>query len=143
MARIRTKRSDVDGAVQALDLVPSTSRAYSLARQARANLLAASGAGIPSLSQAWSSVDQVLMDPRERAGLDVRIFSIGLDEVGRRGEQPASDHRVPSGHRHGVCVRPSRVRLRQLARLTPDREERVQLVDQANDVRPWTLGDRR
>jgi serine/threonine-protein kinase PknG len=29
--------------------------------------------------------------------------------------------------------------LRQLARLTPDREERVHLVDQANDVRPWTL----
>jgi serine/threonine-protein kinase PknG len=29
--------------------------------------------------------------------------------------------------------------LRRLAKLTPDREERVKLVDQANDVRPWTL----
>ena len=138
MARIRTKRQDVDGAVQALDLVPSTSRAYSLARQARANLLAGSGAGIPSLSQAWSSVDQVLMDPRERAGLDVRIFSIGLDEVGRRGEQPAltigSHPATARGMREAL-----EGALRRLARLTPDREERVQLVDQANDVRPWTL----
>jgi len=138
MARIRTKRQDVDGAVKALDLVPSTSRAYSLARQARANLLAGSGAGIPSLSQAWSSVDQVLMDPRERAGLDVRIFSIGLDEVGRRGEQPAltigSHPATARGMREAL-----EGALRRLARLTPDREERVQLVDQANDVRPWTL----
>ena len=128
MARIRTKRGDVDGAVQALDLVPSTSRAYSLARQARANLLAASGAGIPALSQAWSSVDQVLMDPRERAGLDVRIFSIGLDEVGRRGEQPAL-----SIGSHPATTRGMREALegalRQLARLTPDRDERVHLVD--------------
>ena len=37
------------------------------------------------------------MDPRERAGLDVRISRCGLDEVGRRGEQPALTHRVPSG----------------------------------------------
>ena len=138
MARIRTKQQNVDGAVQALDLVPPTSRAYSLARQARANLLAASGAGISALSQAWSSVDQVLMDPRERAGLDVRIFRIGLDEVGRRGEQPA----LTIGA-HPATARGMREALegalRRLARLTPDRSERVQLVDQANDVRPWTL----
>ena len=75
-------------AVQALDLVPSTSRAYSLARQARANLLAASGRGHTPVARAWSSVDQVLMDPRERAGLDVRIFSIGLDEVGAAARNP-------------------------------------------------------
>jgi serine/threonine-protein kinase PknG len=138
MARIRAMRQDVDGAVQALDLVPATSRAYSLARQARANLLAASGAGIPALSQAWSSVDQVLLDPRERAGLDVRIYSIGLDEVGRRGEQPAlsiGSHPATSrGMREAL-----EGALRRLAKLTPDREERVKLVDQANDVRPWTL----
>ena len=34
MARIRTERGDIDGAVQALDLVPLDSRAYALARQA-------------------------------------------------------------------------------------------------------------
>ena len=138
MARIRAMRQDVDGAVQALDLVPATSRAYSLARQARANLLAASGAGIPALSQAWSSVDQVLLDPRERAGLDVRIYSIGLDEVGQRGEQPAlsiGSHPATSrGMREAL-----EGALRRLAKLTPDRDERVKLVDQANDVRPWTL----
>jgi len=80
----------------------------------------------------------VLLDPRERAGLDVRIYSIGLDEVGRRGEQPAlsiGSHPATSrGMREAL-----EGALRRLAKLTPDREERVKLVDQANDVRPWTL----
>ncbi|MDQ2781633.1 MAG: serine/threonine-protein kinase PknG [Actinomycetota bacterium] len=138
MARIRGGRHDDDGAVQALDLVPPTSRAFALARQARADLLTRSGAGVPALSQAWASVDTVLMDPRERARLDVRIFRMGLDEVVHRGEQPALHIGA-----HPATVRGMRealeTSLRQLARLTPERGDRVALVDQANEARPWTL----
>jgi len=138
MARIRAKRADVDGAVQALDLVPATSRAYSLARQIRADILTRAGSGVLALSQAWSSVDQVLMDPRERANLDVRIYGKALDEVGQRGDQPALH--VGSFPATGRGMREAlEGALRRLARLTSSRDERVDLVDRANDVRPWTL----
>ncbi|MEO7235716.1 MAG: tetratricopeptide repeat protein [Lapillicoccus sp.] len=138
MARVRAKREDVTGAVQALDLVPATSRAYSLARQIRAEILTGSGSGVLALAQAWSSVDQVLMDPRERAGLDVRIYGKALDEVGRRGDQPALH--VGAFPATGRGMREAlEGALRRLARLTSDRRERVELVDRANDVRPWTL----
>ena len=91
-----------------------------------------------ALSQAWSSVDQVLMDPRERAGLDVRIYGKALDEVGQRGDQPALH--VGTFPATGRGMREAlEGALRRLARLTSDRGERVELVDRANDVRPWTL----
>ncbi len=137
MARLRSRRGDVEAAVEALDLIPSTSRAYALARQARADILASSGAGIPALAQAYSSVDQVLMDPWERARLDVHIFRTGLDEIGARGEQPALHIGTHPATTQGIREA-LETSLRQLARLTPDRAERVALIDQANAVRPWT-----
>lgn len=138
MARVRASRGDVPGAVKALDLVPPTSRAFSLARQVRADLLASAGGGLPDLAQAWSSVDEVLMDPGDRARLDVRIYRKGLALVGDKGEQPAvtiGAHPATSkGMREAL-----EASLRSLARVTTDRAERVALVDQANEVRPWTL----
>ena len=43
LARIRTGRGDVGGAIGALELVPGTSRAFTSARRRRATLLAESG----------------------------------------------------------------------------------------------------
>jgi len=138
MARIRTGRGDVAGAVEALDLIPSTSRAYALARQTRASLLAGGGGGLPALAAALSSVEQVLMDPRDRARLCVQVYENGLGQVSRSGgdqtlrlgDFPAT----PRGMREGL-----ENALRRLARLSADRNERVALVDRANAVRPWTI----
>ena len=47
-----------DGAVQALDLVPSTSRSYPEARRLRALQLYESGQGLPALSQAMDSIER-------------------------------------------------------------------------------------
>ena len=138
MARVRRERSDVDGAVAALDLVASTSRAFALARQAQADLLAASGAGLPALARAHQAVEQVLMDPLDRARLEVHIYRSGLAEVARHGEQQGlrvGGHPATSrGIREALDTA-----LRRLARLTPGQAERVTLVDEANVVRPWTL----
>ena len=46
LARIRSGRGDIDGAIRALDLVPPTSRAFTPARRRRASLLAESGGGL-------------------------------------------------------------------------------------------------
>ncbi len=138
MARIRTARADVEGAVEALDLIPAMSRAFALARQAQAEILTSSGAGLPALARARASVEQVLMDPGDRARLEVHIYRRALDEVERNGDEPAL--RIGS---HPASERRMREALedslRRLARLTPDGRERIALVDEANAVRPWTL----
>jgi len=138
MARIRSQRHDTTGVVEALDLIPSTSRAYAQARQARAETLASAGADLPALATAHASVDQVLMDPRDRARLDVHIYESGLRVVTQRGEVPGlriGDHLATArGMREAL-----EKSLRRLARLTSKQEGRVELIDQANAVRPWTL----
>ena len=53
------------GAVQALDLVPSTSRNYPESQRQRAELLYAAADGLPMLAQAMDSIERVRMDPVE------------------------------------------------------------------------------
>ena len=138
MTRLRRQRGDLTGGVEALDLIPSTSRAYALARQARADLLAQPGVGLEVLAQAHSSIDGVLMDPTDRARLEVRIYANGLSAVSTAGEVPGlrigTHLATAKGMREAL-----EVALRQLARLSPAKEERVRLVDEANAVRPWSL----
>ncbi|MEO7058963.1 MAG: tetratricopeptide repeat protein, partial [Lapillicoccus sp.] len=138
MARLRHQRRDLAGAVEALDLIPSTSRAYALARQARADLLAQPGVGLDALAQAHSSIEGVLMDPADRARLEVRIYDNGLAAVSASGEVPGlrvGGHLATAkGMREAL-----ETSLRQLARLSPSKAERIRLVDEANAVRPWSL----
>jgi serine/threonine-protein kinase PknG len=138
LARIRTARDDLDGAVAALDLVPSTSRAFVDARRRRAGLLAASGRGLESLARALDSVASVTIDPTDRARLEVGVMGAALTAVLESGPRPE----VMIGDR--PALEPSlrdglEAAYRHLAALVPDRDERVSLVDDANRVRRWTL----
>ncbi|HRW17764.1 MAG TPA: tetratricopeptide repeat protein [Dermatophilaceae bacterium] len=139
MARIRSARRDIGGAVEALDLIPSTSRAYALARFKRSQILAAAGTGLPGLAESLSSIRDVPVDPYDRARLRVTVFENALAWVTSPGGGPGPTE---------VDGRPGTVRgmregleesLRELARVTTDPDERVRLVDRANQVRPWTL----
>jgi serine/threonine-protein kinase PknG len=138
MARIRAARHDVTGAVAALDLVPSTSRAFPEARRLRAVHLYESDAGLPALSKAMESVNGVRLDPREQAQLTAEILRRALAEVGR------------SGPKHNVQLGPYRATddslrdgleatYRTMAAVETDEAHRYELVDQANAVRRWTL----
>ncbi len=62
LARVRSARGDLDGALAALDLVPATNRGYVEARRQRAGMLAASGRGLPGLSAALASLDGVTIE---------------------------------------------------------------------------------
>ncbi len=139
LSRIREARGDVTGAVEALDLIPTTSRAYALARHKRASLLARSGAGLVTLAEALDSVRSVPLDPYDRANLRVQVFENALTSVTSNGGpdqhvlldgSPASEQGVRLGLEQA---------LRDLARLTEDTRARIALVDRANEVRPWTL----
>ena len=135
--RLRQGRGDVDGAIVALDLVPTTSSAFVEARRQRAMLLAGSGRGLPGLAEALDSVASVTIDPADRARLEVDVLSEALGLV------------LSSGERADVIIagRPAREAplrdavegaYRRLAAMEPNRSRRIELVDQANANRRWT-----
>ena len=67
MARIRTARGDIAGAVQALDLVPSTSRSFTEARRLRADRAATSpGRDCPRWPRPWTASRGVAGSARRR-----------------------------------------------------------------------------
>ena len=101
LARVRSARKDVTGAVQALDLVPSTSRNYPESRRQRAELLYASADGLPMLAQAMDSIERVRMDPVERAELSAKILERALATVELEGTEPPADDRRHPGRRPG------------------------------------------
>ena len=138
LARIRSGRGDIAGAVRALDLVPATSRAFTQARRRRAGLLAESGGGLASLAAALDSIDNLTIDPVDRSRFRVDVLNAALELVesqgadttvwiaGRRAAEPALRDGLEAAYR-------------ELAVYASSREERVHLVDQANTVRRWTL----
>ena len=138
MARIRAARGDVPGAVEALDLVPSTSRSYPEARRLRALQLYESGQGLPALAQAMDSINGVQLDPRERGELTAQILERAISEVGKDGASggikvgpyAASEDSLRDG---------LEATYRQLAGIETDQPRRYALVDKANAVRRWTV----
>jgi serine/threonine-protein kinase PknG len=138
LARIRSGRADLDGAISALDLVPPTSRAYTEARRERAGQLAASGRGLPALSEAMKSVESLTIDAKDRATLLVGVLDVALNEVRAKGARPdiviagvpAAEPSLRQGLESGY---------RELAEYAETHEDKVHLVDQANSVRSWTM----
>ena len=137
LARIRTSRGELDGAISALDLVPPTSRAFTQARRERAGLLAASGRGLPALSEAMISIDSLTIDAKDRATLSASVLDAALVEVRTKGSRPdiliAGLPAAEPSLRQGL-----EAAYRELAGYAKTREDKVRLVDQANSVRGWT-----
>ncbi|WP_341927968.1 tetratricopeptide repeat protein [Nocardioides psychrotolerans] len=139
MARVRARRHDMTGAIAALDQVPSTSRGFPESRQLRADVLLSGGSGdLALLDQAMGSIGSVPMDPRTRETYTVKILSQALDVVlagsarpdAKVGTHPATEAGLRDGLERSY---------RALARDATDVKARVELVNQANAVRMWTL----
>ena len=138
LARIRAARKDVDGAVAAYRLVPPQSSAFRTARAGLAELLARSNRGLPDLAEALRTLEDTSLSARRKAEVTTLIYREALDTVEKTGNK--ADVRLgphpatPTSLRVGL-----EESLRELARRTPDVEERVPLVDEANAIRPWSL----
>jgi serine/threonine-protein kinase PknG len=138
LARVRSRRNDIAGALAALDLVGPMSSAYVAARCVRAELLSQPGRSLSDLADAVTSVDTVSLDARVRQTYVIRALDLALKEVLARGDQasvkvagyPATQYDLRLGAESAY---------RQLATLTEGVDERVRLVDAANRIRPRTL----
>ena len=139
MARVRADRKDTPGAVAALDLVPNTSRGYTESRQQRAEvLLAGSAMDLAVLDQALRTIESSSVDGPTRQRYTVRILKEALPAVAKNpprkgvsiGSVQASEPHIRAGLENA---------LRLLARDAHDLDERVDLVNQANAIRNWSL----
>ena len=138
LARTREHRGDAAGSLQALDLVAPTSAAYVAARRRRADLLTSAAPGLDDLSAAAASVENIAMDPRDRLTILVRILTAAIAEVERSGDQPQTTISNVAATEPELRAAAEQA-YRDLATLTSDRAERINLVDAANSVRPRTL----
>ncbi|WP_323742554.1 serine/threonine-protein kinase [Nocardioides islandensis] len=138
VARIRAATGDTDGAVQALDLVPPTSRGYGESRELRAEvLLRGAGDDLMRLSAAMSSVEGASLEPYQRAKLTTKILGKALEVVTRKGPGTV---RIGSYEAKEPSLRNGlEASYRVLAREAQDRDTQVLMVGRANAVRNWTL----
>jgi len=138
LARVRRTAGDVDGAVAALDQVPTTSRGFTESRRLRAeHLLGAKADSLSGLRDAYDSIEKVRLDPVDRHQLTTRILEHALTVVHRAGDSQAS---IGPWHATDAGIRAALEQsYRELARSAPDRESRNGLVDQANQIRKWSL----
>ena len=139
LARIRARRRDVDGTLTALDMVPRTRGSYPVARARRAGVLVSTARDYSHLQDALSSIEGVPLSPTLRAELEIAAFEAALRLSG--GGTSVS----PGVRLGGVEIKENPLRLalerafRERARLAETQDERIDLVDRANAVRPWTL----
>jgi serine/threonine-protein kinase PknG len=142
LARIRLLAGDRAGAVEVLDEVPDTS-----SQQVAAQIAAVRGRldhrpGVltsSDLLEASTRLERMRLDSRRQATLAVEMFQTALRWVGRAAG-PSVDGQMLG---HGLTERELRSGLernyRVLANLEDNPRIRSEIVDQANEVRPWTF----
>ncbi|GFH34059.1 tetratricopeptide repeat protein [Streptomyces pacificus] len=147
LARVQLAAGDRAAAVRTLDSVPESSIHYTAARVAAVRArLSRRAAEDPLIDDLSAAADQVTaleglgLDPVRRERLSTEVLGTALDWVlsGGVGNRPATTVLLGSelderGLRFGL-ERSFRV----LARLAPDGEERIELVERANRYRPRT-----
>lgn len=139
VARILAERDDLPGAVTILDAVPDSS-SHSVPAQVaavRARLaVPAANLAEADLLDVSGRVERLGLDVERRARLTVEALHTALDwvQAGNAGTASVLTHRLSERDLRLGLERAYRV----LAKIAPDRDTRVDLVDQANRVRPRT-----
>jgi serine/threonine-protein kinase PknG len=155
LARACLAAGDRPGAIAALAAVPDTSSYHAAAQIAAVRILVSSGVTGDDLRQASGRLGRLPLDEARRQQLTVEILRAALGWA-TNGQVP------PPGQAHGSARTRTRARAsgdglilgcepderslrfglergyRALARLTSDRNRRIELVDRANAVRPKT-----
>ncbi len=144
LARCRLARAKADTAVEALNRVPATSAAYYDAQVAAARTLAGGGFStrVPAmveLKAASDIVERLQLDATERASISAEIFEQALTKVGAGGSSHGGVDRLLG---RPLTVEQLQMGLhdvyREQARLADSAPEREELIDKANQVRPWS-----
>jgi serine/threonine-protein kinase PknG len=142
LARTCLAAGDRPGAIAALAAVPETSSHHAAAQITAVRILVSPGLTADDLRQADGRLDRLALDEARRQQLTVEILRAALDwaKSGQHLRAAASGDGLILGCQPDQ--RALRIGLergyRALARLTPDRSRRIELVDMANAIRPLT-----
>ncbi len=145
LARACLASGDRPGAIAALAAVPGTSSHHAAAQIAAVRILVSGGTpgqgarvSGDDLRQADGRLGQLAMDDARREQLTVEILRAALDWCGTG--QPTGNGPILGCEPNARALRFGLERsYRALARLTPDEDRRIELVDMANAIRPRTL----
>ena len=144
LARTCLAAGDRPGAIAALAAVPETSSHHAAAQIAAVRILVSPGVTSTDLRQADGRLGRLTLDEARRQQLTVEILRAALGWASS-GQAPPSARRA-SGDGLILGCEPNERALRfglergyrALARLTSDRDRRIELVDMANAIRPKT-----
>jgi serine/threonine-protein kinase PknG len=129
-------------AADAYRRVPETSSVYIRAQTALARALASMQPAPPAaedLCQAASVIDTLALAGVEQAHLRAEVLENALALLQAKTLTPDASRKMFGQPLAETPVRFAlEASLRQMARLEPDRDRQVALVDKANSVRPWT-----
>ncbi len=143
LARCQAATGELDAAIASLAAIPASSAARAAAlEQTAAWLLHRSAArnDLGDAAGAASAVEQAAVDARRRGELAVELLEQVLGGMSSGALRPEPSLKLFGQAATEVGVRRALEQtLRELARSTPERSERVRLVDRANQVRPRTL----
>jgi serine/threonine-protein kinase PknG len=142
LARTCLAAGDRPGAIAALAGVPGTSSHHAAAQIAAVRILVSGGTpgqvSPDDLRQADGRLGQLVVDDVRRQQLTVEILRAALDWC--TTGQPAGNGPILGCEPNARALRFGLERsYRALARLTPDEDRRIELVDLANAIRPRTL----
>jgi serine/threonine-protein kinase PknG len=163
LARTSLAAGDRPGAIAALAAVPETSSHHAAAQIAAVRILVSTGVTGDDLRAADGRLGKLALDEGRRQQLTVEILRAALEWAAGQGTavqqapalaapaqpgsaQPGSARAASVGKILGCDPNERSLRFglergyRALARLTPDRKRRIELIDMANAVRPrtWT-----
>ena len=142
LARACLATGDRPGAIAALAAVPETSSYHAAAQIAAVRILVSSGMTDDDLRQASGRLGRLPLDEARRQQLTVEILRAALGGAEDSGRAPApisGDGLILGCEPNERSLRFGLERgYRALARLTSDRDRRIELVDMANAVRPKT-----
>ncbi|MCU1359104.1 MAG: serine/threonine protein kinase [Ilumatobacteraceae bacterium] len=139
--RVASATGRTTAALEALDQIPATSRAYGESRRMRATLLAAvpdDRRTIDTLDAAAHELAQATIEPKERSALQIEIYDAALQHVLTNGAAVGSKVGGVEANESALRQRLETV-YRSAAELETDRAQRVHLVDRANSVRLRTV----
>jgi serine/threonine-protein kinase PknG len=142
LARTCLAAGDRPGAIAALASVPETSSHHAAAQITAVRILVSPGLTADDLRQADGRLDRLALDEARRQQLTVEILRAALDWAGsgqHLREAASGDGLILGCEPDERALRFGLERgYRALARLTPDRGRRIDLIDMANAIRPLT-----
>ncbi|TQL79187.1 serine/threonine-protein kinase PknG [Stackebrandtia endophytica] len=139
-ARLLARTGNTGRAIEVLDSVPHSSNQFTTAQVTAVALLLAPGAAahIDMLRDAAARITRLDLPADRRHLFAARILLACLNRVSTDGPQPGA-----TVLKHELEEKSLRLGLeqtyRELARTTPGQAERIAYIDQANDIRPWTV----